>query len=57
MKDVDFSYVMSSLELPYEIAQKEGLELEFISSLCINLMRGEEDVKFAADDALSEWDL
>lgn len=57
MKDIDYAYMMDSLKLPLEIAQKEGLELEFMASLCINLIGGEKDIQVAANDALCEWDM
>ena len=55
--EFDYAYIMDSLKVPFEIAQKEGLELEFLAALCINLIRGEKDINVAANDALCEWDM
>lgn len=53
----NYEIILESLALPLSIAQKEGLELEFITSLCINLIGGEKDIQVAANDALCEWDM
>ena len=57
MKNIDYSYIMSVLSEPLEIAKREGLELEFVASICVNLMNGQKDIQEAANDALCEWDM